>query len=679
MTLSAHSEPASGAATSSSRARGGLSSRRLGVRGLLFVALGASAIVPVGLLGYDQARRWAASELSSSDRQALAAARAASDQLSIAMLAYVQAAESFSAQIGNRDGLERAGLEAALKAHLTHHPAFFGAYVADAQGRSVLGRNEQGWTPGGVDYSDRDYYREIQRTGHAAISRVHIGRITGVLTVQVAAPIYDPAGTRLGMTCSSVELEAITEQAKQSVQAMRDGRLMLVDGDGQRIADTSATTRLAPEDVSTVPVFAVPSGAAPELRAGTDDLGREVRGFAIRARPPVESWHVLALTPKSVIDAQAGRVARQTIALVLALGLSALLVAAALAAWLARPVRALAAGALAVTRGDFDSLPDVPANAPREMAQLARAVRTMIERLRGHARELELQVAARTAELSRANTDVSAALETIRQHERRRNADLEKARLFQVKLLPALPQRSDLSIAAHYAALDQVGGDIYDVTELGAGRLRLFIADATGHGVQASLRTLLLKSAYDRLKARCETPRELLSELNAHLVREFPDGDLCCSACCIDLEPGPNGVEVSYANAGSAPIYLFSAKAAPGERYTEGPLLGIDDVSWPEPSRFALPPGQLLVMASDGLIEQPDRHRQRFDGRLLALDLGSARDASAALTLLLAAFQTFLDGHPVQDDVTVIVVAVPAARADGASGVSQEAEKNGKV
>ncbi len=659
LTLSAHQEPASEAATSSSRSRGGAGSRRLGVRGLLFVALGASAIVPVGLLGFDQAGRWAASELASSDRQALGAARAASEQLSLAMLEYVHAAESFSAQIGNAGGLDRAGLEAALKAHLAHHPEFFGAYVADVEGRSVLWLNETGWAPGGVDYSDRDYYREVQRTGRAAISRVHVGRTTGVLTVQVAAPIYDATGTRLGMTCSSVDLEAITEQAKQSVVAMREGRLMLIDGDGRRIADSSATTRLTPEDVSRLPLFAMPSGAAPELRAGQDDLGREVRGYALRSKPPVTGWHVLALTPKSVIDTQARQVERQTTALVLALGLSALLVAAALAAWLARPVRALAAGALAVTRGDYDSLPELPPNAPREMAQLARAVRTMIERLRSHSRDLERQVEARTAELSRANADISAALDTIQRHEQRRNADLDKARLFQAKLLPALPQRSDLSIAAHYAPLDQVGGDIYDVTELDDGRLRLFMADATGHGVQASMRTLLLKSAYDRLKARCATPSELLSQLNAHLVGEFPDGDLHCGACCIDLEPGPSGIEVRYANAGSAPIYVFSAQSAAWERYTEGPLLGVDDVSWPEPSRFALPPGQLLVIASDGLSEQPDRLRQRFDSRLLELDLGSAPDASAALGLLLADFRAFLDGHPAQDDITIIVVAVP--------------------
>jgi serine phosphatase RsbU (regulator of sigma subunit) len=440
---------------------------------------------------------------------------------------------------------------------------------------------------------------------------------------------------------------------------MRDGRLMLVDGEGRRIADSSARARLAAEDVSSLPLFALPAGAQPELRAGEDDLGREVRGFAIRAKAPVAGWHVLALTPRSVIDTQARQVKRQTAALVLALGVAALLVAAAFAAWLARPVRALAAGALAVTRGDFDALPEVPDNAPTEMAQLGRAVRTMIERLRSHARDLELQVQARTAELSRANADISAALDTIRRHERGRNEDLEKARLFQAKLLPALPQRNDLSIAAHYAPLDQVGGDIYDVTELEGGRLRIFVADATGHGVQASMRTLLLKSAYDRLKARCTTPSQLLSELNAHLVREFPDGDLHCGACCVDLEPSSSGIVVTYANAGSVPIYVFSEQSAPWERYTEGPLLGVDHVSWPEPSSFALPPGQLIVIASDGLIEQPDRHRRRFDSRLLELELGSAPDARAALGILLADFQTFLDGHPVKDDVTVIVVAVP--------------------
>jgi serine phosphatase RsbU (regulator of sigma subunit) len=656
--------------------------RRIGVRALLFLVLAASAILPVAMLGLNQAKRWAASELAASDRQALAAAQAAAAQVSFAMLAYQHAAESFAAQLGGPDGLSRASLEAAMRAHVEHHPEFLGAYVANAVGLSILHLRHEGgftFTDTPVDYSDRDYFHEILETGLPAISPVRIGRFTGVLSVQVAAPIRDTTGTLLGITCSSVDLGQVTDQAKQTVRTMAQGRVLLVDGEGHRVADSEATTRPGPQDVSPLALFAPPRSTTPELRVADDDLGRRVRGYAIGLSPPVSGWRVFALTPQSAIEAQARAVERETALLAAALAVGALVLAAAVAAWLARPVQALAANARAVSRGDFHALPEVPTNAPREMAVLTLAVRSMLERLKSHAQDLEQQVAARTAELLQANTEISAALRTIQRHERSRDEDLEQARLFQAKLLPSLPERTDLSVAAHYAPLERVGGDIYDLLELPDGTLRVFLADATGHGVQASMRTLMLKAAYDRIPAERLGPAGLLAELNRRLVQEFPDGDLHCAACCVDVTPTANGARVSIANAGSAPLYIYSPGAAAREVYAEGPLLGVVETSWPEPEPFELGPGELMVIASDGLVEQPDPQRRRFDTRLLSPELrllGTEQSlttspsaapslAQAALGRLLSEFEAFLEGEPIRDDVTIILLSVPS-RALGA-------------
>jgi serine phosphatase RsbU (regulator of sigma subunit) len=663
-------EPLPRSLPSSWRARGWSLLERLGVRALLFFALGSSAVVPVALLGFDQAERWAASELAATDRQALGAARAAAGQLSIAMLGYLHAAQALSAQLAGGGSLDPTAVRVALQAHLAHHPEFIGAYVADAQGLSLLNMSGQEPLPGGTDYSDRDYFREIVRTRQPAISGVHVGRVTGVLTVQIAAPIVDATGALLGITCSSADLGAITARAKQTVLGMHEGRVIVVDGAGRRIADSSAAGPLAPEDVSRMPLFAPTRSSEPELRIGEDDRAIGVRAIAVALEPPVSAWHVLALTPQAVIDSHARQVERQTLVLGLTLGLAALIMAAMIAAWFARPLRALAAGAVAVTRGDFEPFPKVAQSAPREVAQLMRAVRAMVKRLRSHALDLERQVAARTADLSRANAEISDALVTIQRHERSRDEDLAQARLFQAKLLPVLPRRGDLGIAAHYAPLDQVSGDIYDITQLDDGRLRIFLADATGHGVQASLRTLILKSAYDSLKTLAARPNDLLDALNARLVEEFPDGDLLCSALCVDVRPEPAGAEVTHANAGGVPLYVLAAHKAPWERYVDGPLLGADHVTWPEPSAFRLEPGQLLLLATDGLLEQTNDRRQRFDARLLELDLGAVADAGAALGGLMLEFESFLLGQAVRDDVTAIVLSCPERGAPSAGRAS---------
>jgi hypothetical protein len=63
------------------------------------------------------------------------------------------------------------------------------------------------------------------------------------------------------------------------------------------------------------------------------------------------------------------------------------------------------------------------------------------------------------------------------------------------------------------------------------------------------------------------------------------------------------------------------------EHHTEGPLLGVDQVPWPPSSSFRLERGELLVVASDGFVEQPNEECWPFDPRLARLDLIGAPDA----------------------------------------------------
>ncbi len=164
---------------------------RIGVRAFLFIVLSISTVVPVSLLGYNQAQRWAKSEIEATDRQAQAAAQSASDLLSFAMLSYLHAAESFSAQVAAR-GLNVESLPTIVNAHLGHHSEFLGAYVADENANSLLNQSSMGEILGvRINYADRDYFKELLRTKQSLISRAGIGRATHVLSVQVVAPIFD--------------------------------------------------------------------------------------------------------------------------------------------------------------------------------------------------------------------------------------------------------------------------------------------------------------------------------------------------------------------------------------------------------------------------------------------------------------------------------------------------------
>jgi len=634
---------------------------RLGVRSFLFLVLGLGSVLPVTLLGFNQAERWTRSEVEAADRQALAAAQSAADQLSWAMVSYVHASESFAAQIGLLAEPTRAALIPVLLTHIVHHPEFIGAYVADVRGKSLLHvfANRE-IAEGGHDYGDRDYFQEVLRTHETAISRVQIGRVTKVLSVNVASPVLGTSGNLAGITCSPVDLQRVTEQAKATVGGMLGGRLVIVDSEGQKIVDSGSLASARTLDVSKLPLFAELAPGHRTLRQGPDETGESDRAAAVGLAAPVSHWRVIALTPQRVVDAHARQIRHQTVALSLALVLAALVLSAWLSGWLARPLRSLAATAEAVQHGDHAPSPSVSSGAPREIAQLTKAIAAMIARLRGHAENLEALVRARTQELSRSNHELTGALATIRDNERRIYEDIEKARLFQERMLPLVPTVSGLELAVHYAPLERVSGDIYDLTLIAPNRLRVFLADATGHGVQASMRTILLKTAYDRLRPLHTDPARLLEALNAYLVGEFPDGELHCTASCLDFVIHESEIEVRYANGGNPPLFVLTPGLPAREVYAGGPLLGAELLLWPAAETFRLERGQLLLVCSDGLSEQTNAKRARFDGQLGEFRLDFSADAAAVISELRRDFDDFRGNTQVVDDVTLIALRVLA-------------------
>jgi serine phosphatase RsbU (regulator of sigma subunit) len=631
---------------------------RLGARAFLFLVLSATSALPVGLLGMDQAARWAQTQVEITDRQLRATAQASSDQLSMMMQDALHAAESFSDDIAARGNLSDDSLRAAIRAHVAHYPRLLGAYVADEQGMSLMYLSAQGeLVPGGVNYGDRDYFKEVARTRRALISQALIGRFTHVLSINVVAPILDHSGRFMGITCSSIDLRGIGERARRAVGGLPEERLVVVDRSGRVLADSAGGVRLEARAISELPLFApAPIGKA-VLRIAPDAQQRSMRSVAMGLATPVEGWRVIAMSPQSAIDDRARQVRNQALAVASVLMALMLVVSAKIADWLARPLRSLAATAFSVSRGEVRALPPPPRTAPREMVQLVQAIGDMINRLGAHAQNLEAEVAERTRDLSRANVELSRALSTILQTEQLIRADIEQARLFQETMLPLIRVQPGLDIATRYLPLERVSGDIFDVYELAKDHLRIFLADATGHGVQASMRTILLKSTYDRMKSSYASPGELMAALNERLITEFPTRELLCAACCIDVRTTAGAARVEYVNAAAEPLRVFSLQGAPREVFSPGPPLAAGRPTWPEPTTFTLARGELLMIASDGLAEQMNESRERFEGHLALFR--AERGAESSLERLFVTFEAFRGAAPITDDITVIAIQVP--------------------
>jgi sigma-B regulation protein RsbU (phosphoserine phosphatase) len=213
-----------------------------------------------------------------------------------------------------------------------------------------------------------------------------------------------------------------------------------------------------------------------------------------------------------------------------------------------------------------------------------------------------------------------------------------------------------------YRPADLVGGDVYDVWELAEGHFRVFLADTTGHGVQASLRTMVLKTEYDRIKQSPEGPGWVLGELNKKLATVYPDLAMRCSACCFDVIADDEGAALRYANAAHPPLLRVSDGAV-DEIYTSATFLGVmAEATFPEKEERLAPTDRLLAY-TDGICEQEDGEGRAFGvermEELLANRLRSAeeivRDLDDALT-------KFVDGRALDDDVVLLCVECAGER-----------------
>lgn len=214
-----------------------------------------------------------------------------------------------------------------------------------------------------------------------------------------------------------------------------------------------------------------------------------------------------------------------------------------------------------------------------------------------------------------------------------------------------LEPASDLpTVAARYLPIASnltVGGDWYDVLDLGDGRRGLIVGDCVGHGLEAATAMGALRNVSRALLADGRGPAEVVASLD-RFAMTMPAA-LCATVVCVVVDLAEQ--TITYSNAGHPPpllvhedqvVWLDQALATP---------LAVDEATRRE-ATVAVRPGDLLVLYTDGLVE---RRGER-------LDLGLRRLADAAVALRDAPVEEVanrlieeLVGTTARDDVALVV------------------------
>lgn len=228
---------------------------------------------------------------------------------------------------------------------------------------------------------------------------------------------------------------------------------------------------------------------------------------------------------------------------------------------------------------------------------------------------------------------LAETVEKLGDWERVITEDLGFARAFLDRLMQQRVSSPRVDYAVHYDPLMTIGGDVYDIFEYRPGRVRAFVADATGHGINASLNSITVMSEYNLLKDTDLAPGELITRLNNQFCDKLKNYGVVftCVLAEIDLDVGT----VTLASAGHPAQFVF-APGTPGEAVRpRGAIIGLDREGRFEEARLPFPPGAVLFMYTDGMVEIYTRIVAESDHRH-AKDEGDLRRAVAA----------FLTDHP---------------------------------
>jgi sigma-B regulation protein RsbU (phosphoserine phosphatase) len=212
-------------------------------------------------------------------------------------------------------------------------------------------------------------------------------------------------------------------------------------------------------------------------------------------------------------------------------------------------------------------------------------------------KELHDRLAEKNAEIHRIHRRLQQAHQQIEE-------EMELARRIQLSLLPqTLPQAPRVRFAVHYRLCGRVGGDFYDAFRLDENHVGFYVADAMGHGVPASLLTILVKKGVKPKEVfgsayRLLGPAEVLQRLNRDLLEQALSENPFITIAYALYDHRERTMQ--FARAGHPyPLYV-PAEGEPRFWQVQGSLLGVFDTAFPEQAH-RLQEGDKVLLYSDGI------------------------------------------------------------------------------
>ena len=247
--------------------------------------------------------------------------------------------------------------------------------------------------------------------------------------------------------------------------------------------------------------------------------------------------------------------------------------------------------------------------------------------------------------------------QAVRRQEQQLERDIAMAREVQLRLLPSTPpEHLNAELAVRFLPARTIGGDLYDFIDYGENRTAIVVGDVSGKAAPAALFAALVSGIMRSAAQYAPEPALMLAQLNVAIQERKLDSQYVVMLFAVWNDETRT---LLVANSGAVqPILCRGCKTSTIR--AEGFPLGLfPDVAYEEYS-VATEPGDILVFASDGIMDAEDANEEMYGEDRLAKILCASHEKSAAeiCDAILEDVTRFQSGKDRFDDETIIVLRV---------------------
>ena len=173
----------------------------------------------------------------------------------------------------------------------------------------------------------------------------------------------------------------------------------------------------------------------------------------------------------------------------------------------------------------------------------------------------------------------------------------------QAAMLPLPKEFPHARFGVYYKALEEAGGDFYDILDISQNITGYFVADSSGHDIETSYMTASVKALLAQNCTPVYSPVESMKMINDVLVEILPKGKYMTAAY---LHLNRSTRTLTIINAGHPPVVYLPKGKEPFLIKTQGDILGMFSDANFGYRKMQVAEGDRFFIYSDGLVESAE-------------------------------------------------------------------------